>query len=650
MVRSVNRTVNSPKNPILLDEAGKVIQPSFLPKELKLWIDTKYANLPPGRATRESEQSRLLKEAKQDEPLSPRFVLATLTGCYDVERPVAEMSNLGQWGSGFPNNRNKFVAYNSLHNDFPMPVTASKEGMEDQAKRMAVSYFEYGLVKPEDSFLDVGTSIGFLPKHLKNLGVKDVVAIEPDLENIKQRAAQIGSNIDEETKDTIQISAQEYLKSNDGRKFSVVNVSNIYPAYNCYENAKVDKSDFVSMMEALSGLTAKDGKCLVGVSSINPEYVSGQSGINLRQFLEKYFNKVEYISAKNFTAEYSDYFSVGGQMGVFSCAEPVGSAAPPVLRLLKADPSSPNAFVQQPNGDWAQGSVTVRDALAALEEKFSRRTTSAAKEPGPLTALLQRAAPGSELSADTVCGIFAARTMTGQDQLTERSTAEAGMLAQIHTHFIYSDAEILKKNRRENIIPQSYVYRNHREIGKRAAASYVQQGIIKPSDVVIDIGAGFGSMAKYLRKNGVANVVAIEPNQQFKGKIADDKAAEGKPIKPSKREELDQILPMTAEQYVALHPGKQFSVVNVSNFYPSTNGFKMMDALSALTAPGGKTLIGVCSVDPQDISNTSHNMKRQLEGFFDQVTYRSFEDFPEFREHFSVGAQLGYFECRNLLA
>lgn len=251
----------------------------------------------------------------------------------------------------------------------------------------------------------------------------------------------------------------------------------------------------------------------------------------------------------------------------------------------------------------------------------------------------------SQLDPALCVAMHAARTMTGQDQLTERPLSEIGMLGQWKANFLYSAAPVVKENIDKNNFPKHNSYRQLRQIAKRAVDSYLESGLIKCTDSVIEIGTRYGSVAKYLQKKGV-DVISIEPQIEFlKEEIFDEKLEDGKQIKDTKKKELEKILPLTAEEYARENPGKKFSVVNVSNFYPNYGAKKMTSALAELTHPDGKTLIGVCCVDPQDISETPHNISPYLKKHFGEVKFISVENFPEFKEYFSVGGQMGFFEC-----
>lgn len=68
----------------------------------------------------------------------------------------------------------------------------------------------------------------------------------------------------------------------------------------------------------LARMTSDDGTTLIGISSMDPQFVSGTSEYRLRPHLSENFDKVEYLSARKLGEE----FSIGGQMGVFKCSEP----------------------------------------------------------------------------------------------------------------------------------------------------------------------------------------------------------------------------------------------------------------------------------------------------------------------------------------
>lgn len=299
------------------------------------------------------------------------------------------------------------------------------------------------------------------------------------------------------------------------------------------------------------------------------------------------------------------------------------------------------------SGSFSETKKTIGQVLTDLDSAFSNRPTDIARRPGDLSNILRQHPLNAEVGRDLSIAIYGSRALSGQDKLTERSTAEKGMLAQAATKNLFSDIDVVIANKEKGEHSGRNTYQTMKDIGKRGAVSLVQSGLVKTNDSVFEVGAGYGSMTKQLRKLGVS-VVSVEPSKaQYVHDMTENKKSRGKILTPKKKEELEKILPETVEDYATNHPGEKFSVVLASNFYPNTDSFQMTEALSSLTSHNGKTLLGVAGVDPQDISNTSHNITRHFEPFYGSVAIKNIDDIPEYKDHFSVAGNIAFIECKQ---
>jgi cell wall-associated NlpC family hydrolase len=109
------------------------------------------------------------------------------------------------------------------------------------------------------------------------------------------------------------LTAKQFLEQHPGKRFSVVHAGNFSPLS---DTGHLEMGAVRRMLAELRDMTTDDGSLLLGVSSMDPQFVSGTSQYRLRPHLEKNFEKVEYFSPKKLGEE----FSIGGQMGVFICS------------------------------------------------------------------------------------------------------------------------------------------------------------------------------------------------------------------------------------------------------------------------------------------------------------------------------------------
>lgn len=323
----------------------------------------------------------------------------------------------------------------------------------------------------------------------------------------------------------------------------------------------------------------------------------------------------------------------------------------PILNVIRTNNSLPRPLLPAHNGEFVPTKITIGEALYLLDRMFANRDTLA-NQTGLLSQFLESADPNAEIDPLLCLAIFSFGAVIEQDNFTERHIAETAMLGQALTNFMCNPTKIVSVNIERNGFPRPNTYHNVKRISKRAISALLEYGLIQHSDTVIDVGTGYGAIAKYLIKKGI-DTTAIEPlfdEVYFQG-ILDAKMEQGKIIKDTKLIELNKIIRMTAEEYVRNNPGKRFSTVIACNFRPNTSRRSMIEALAALTkADGeGKALIGISCADPQAVAATPHNMQSYLEEYFSDVRYiHAYDISPsEFDIYFSVGGQMGFYECKR---
>lgn len=278
-----------------------------MPRDLLWMLDQAFGNRPElARLT--GRLTKLINELPLDElnkPVCPRLSIAfatsrTVEGVdQQTERRAAEIAILAHWQGGFHCNNHAMVVENGFK--------PSRSDIEELGKTTVEVLLRNGLIRQSDSVIDVGTGAGFIPKHLTLRGV-EVEAIDP-------REMRDGDELVFST--TQKLTAKQYTVNYPGNRFAVVHVANFSPrpppGKRYFELGAA--REFIG---DLAMMTSDAGTALIGISSMDPQYVSGASVYRLRPHLEEYFGEVEYLSAIKLGKEYS----IGGQMGIFKCSRP----------------------------------------------------------------------------------------------------------------------------------------------------------------------------------------------------------------------------------------------------------------------------------------------------------------------------------------
>ncbi|MFN7835814.1 MAG: hypothetical protein ACK5NY_08545 [Burkholderiaceae bacterium] len=79
-----------------------------------------------------------------------------------------------------------------------------------------------------------------------------------------------------------------------------------------------------SQIGGIAELTADCGKAIIGISSTDPYFVSPTAELYLRPTLEACFERVEFKAPH----ELEEAFSIGGQLGIYVCANPKRRVSP----------------------------------------------------------------------------------------------------------------------------------------------------------------------------------------------------------------------------------------------------------------------------------------------------------------------------------
>jgi len=299
--------------------------------------------------------------------------------------------------------------------------------------------------------------------------------------------------------------------------------------------------------------------------------------------------------------------------------------------------------------------MSAKDAKAWLNDIFDTPEREKADQaPGEMSALLQQLEDDDVLSAEVVCAIASARSATGEDRSTSRPLAEAAMVAQWQTGFMFSSDKTVQHNIDAGTIPPRPDYSSHRKMAKAELNVYWNAKDILPEDSVMVFGAGNGDFPIYLKEYGVKDIAAIDPMiKQNIADIAKAKNQKGKSIKPSRLDKLGKILPMTGDRYAMEHKGNKFSLVIASNFHPRTPpGLddkltlkRTLVSMAKMTEKGGRTIIGIPGTNPDLV--TLILQSDLSERAFKSVTYHPFSSRPGFTNYRDVNGQIGFLEFRD---
>lgn len=293
---------------LIIDPLGDTGRPEVMPYQLKSMLDRAFQDRPselarkPGRLTTAINS---LPPRDQNVPISPKLSVAAFTSRtvqradVSTERMAAEVGILAQRDGCFHHNNHPMVAANGWK--------PTNEQIEELGKRTVDVYLANGFIRPHDTVIDIGTGTGFVAKHLEARGI-NVEAIEPGAGEVPGFPK------------AHRLTAKQFIEQHPGKRFSVVHAGNFSPLSN---TGYLEMGAARQMLAELRDMTADDGSLLLGVSSMDPQFVSGTSEYRLRPHLEQNFEKVEYFSPKKLGEE----FSIGGQMGVFKCSGPRRQAA-----------------------------------------------------------------------------------------------------------------------------------------------------------------------------------------------------------------------------------------------------------------------------------------------------------------------------------
>lgn len=228
----------------------------------------------------------------------------------ETERHIAEKGILAHWHGGFHNNNHEMVSENDL-----MPTL---KDIEETGKMTVEVLLRNDLIREGDTVIDVGTGKGFIPKYLALQAGIDVEAIEPGTFLPRERPAFDA---------TKQLTAKEYTEKYPGQQFSVVSAMNICPAF-VSAGRVADIFDMGMVREFigdLSKMTSDGGTTLIGISSMDPRYLSLRSEFQLWPYLKENYQEVECLWPEDLGEE----FSIGGQMALLKCTGPKRDKAAP---------------------------------------------------------------------------------------------------------------------------------------------------------------------------------------------------------------------------------------------------------------------------------------------------------------------------------
>lgn len=317
----LGRTSNLPK--LNVPEWGGDVDLSA--HELVEHIDNTYKEIPltgmsKSRKAAMTRDGVLSKELRKGGPVSPRIqlaVLATLNSTPAVERPLMEVAAWGAARTGNPYENHPLVKHNQEKSGYPS-YFRDDELRAELAQDALEGLSKAGLIQPGDRLLEIGAGSGEFAKAAQQAG-HDVTALElqpmPEHQTIFP--------------DMTYQSIEEHLKTN-AVSYDII-VANHFSVSARPDAVGTRSSYFEAAADTLKSSGAR--AVAFGISTSNPEYLSGEMRENLRPELEKYFD-VEYKSAvKHFPAQFEKNGSIGGMMGYLVCW-PKGSLQSEASRSL----------------------------------------------------------------------------------------------------------------------------------------------------------------------------------------------------------------------------------------------------------------------------------------------------------------------------
>ena len=329
--------------------------------------------------------------------------------------------------------------------------------------------------------------------------------------------------------------------------------------------------------------------------------------------------------------------------------------------LKKKDASSPDALILVNEDQWQRCQMLAGEArqkLQALRDEPNRRSPywkREDREPGEMDALLSQLDSHEPLSAEAVCALRSAPAMQGDDPRTSPRLVEAAMVAQGQTHFLFSADEEVRRNAQDKTIDGHVSYALKRDMQRDEADFCLDAKHIAPDDSVAVFGGGLGHFGMRLQDRGVAEVVSFDPvtkdRARFLEYVKASEAASGRALSTAELARFEEVLPLTGEEFVASHPGKQFSVVIASNFHPvdsrdaSSSREMFENALMdmwQMTRPGGKVLIGVSSTNPEWVFDAVEGQMGW--SMFGPPKFHQASHDPNFKNYRQVAGQIGYLE------
>lgn len=286
---------------VAFDESGEPIRGALSAENLESTLDGMLRGAP-GVLT---ELITSLSPEERKKRVEKRLLLAVFTADgmqgseeSQVRRP-AEVAMLAQIDSYFHFNFDPRISANGF--------SPTEEQIEQLGIRTVEIYITNDLIKITDTVLDVGSGKGYIAKYLAKKHV-NVEAIDPNEYSANPAFPE-----------TKKMTIEQYASAYPGKQFSVVHAGNFRPLT---KDRWFDVATYQKMIDEMAKLTADGGIALIGISSMDPAFVSG-SRYNLRPLLAKAFGHVEYLSARRLGQK----FSIGGQMGVFKCSDPRRDAA-----------------------------------------------------------------------------------------------------------------------------------------------------------------------------------------------------------------------------------------------------------------------------------------------------------------------------------
>lgn len=289
---SVLKSPNNPTKPYILTETGIEHKDVTISSLYDILLSRGHEG---GPLIREFEKN-MFQRNLEDSPADPRLAAAVhdidtndpLTSSHgkklEQEVILANAFSLNSYGGG------ALLGHNRRGGVIPIDL---RQGQYNDAQ----SLLRAGFVSKDDTVIDVGTGQGGFAEMLVEKGIS-VTAIEPSGSFFRsaQRAFPEVINAD----------SRQFISQNPEKKFDVVHVGNFAP----------NEIGADGLVRDVKDMTSRTGRAMIGISSANPECVTGRT---FERILNNNFEQVRWLERATFG---DSFYANSAQLGYFECSRP----------------------------------------------------------------------------------------------------------------------------------------------------------------------------------------------------------------------------------------------------------------------------------------------------------------------------------------